>query len=70
MHQYQEGGDFLEKSSTMTKGQMKSFTCPVCGWMVKSPLGEDDIVEHASMHGKEYHADMPMTEEQIRNMIK
>ena len=60
----------MEKSSTMTKGQMKSFTCPVCGWMVKSPLGEDDIVEHASMHGKHYHADMPMTEDQIRGMIK
>jgi predicted small metal-binding protein len=54
----------------MTKGQMKSFTCPVCGWMVKSPLGEDDIVEHASMHGKSYHADMPMTEDQIKGMIK
>jgi hypothetical protein len=38
--------------------------------MVKSPWGEDDIVEHANMHGKIHHADMPMTEDQIKNMTK
>lgn len=46
------------------------FTCPVCGWTVMSPKGEDDIMKHVDMHGKDYHADMPMTEDQIRSATK
>jgi predicted small metal-binding protein len=53
-----------------TKGEMKSFTCPACGWTVKSPWGDDDVLEYAQMHGKKRHADMPMTKEQINMAIK
>ncbi len=60
----------MEAKATVTRGEMKSFTCPVCGWMVQSPFGENDIVEHANMHSKKYHADMPMTREQVTKMIK
>ena len=31
----------------MSKGKMKTTTCPECGWTVKSPWGENDIVERA-----------------------
>ena len=60
----------MEDSATITKGQMKTFTCPACGWTVKSPWGEDDIVEHANLHSKNHHPDMPMTSDEINNMIK
>jgi hypothetical protein len=33
----------------MSKGKMKMFTCPGCGWTVKTPFGEDDIMEHSMM---------------------
>ena len=54
----------------MTKGQMKSFTCPACGWMVKSPWGENDIIDHANLHSKNHHPDMPMSSADINKMIK
>ena len=60
----------MESSATMTKGQMKSFTCPACGWMVKTPWGENDIVDHANLHSKNHHPDMPMSQEDITKIIK
>jgi predicted small metal-binding protein len=54
----------------MTKGQMKSFTCPACGWMVKSPWGEDDIGDHANLHSKNHHPDMKMSMDDVNKMIK
>ena len=54
----------------MSKGEMKSFTCPVCGWMVKSPWGENDIIDHANLHSKNHHPDMPMSKDEINKMIK
>lgn len=60
----------LESSKTMTKDQMKSFTCPACGWMVKSPWGEDDIGDHANLHSKNHHPDMKMSMDDVNKMIK
>jgi hypothetical protein len=31
------------------------FTCPICGWMVKSPFGKEDIDEHAAAHNAKHH---------------
>jgi hypothetical protein len=31
------------------------FTCPVCGWMVKSPFGKEDVDEHAAAHNAKHH---------------
>ena len=54
----------------MTKGQMKSFTCPACGWSVKSPWGENDIADHANLHSKNHHPEMKMSMDDINKMIK
>lgn len=32
-----------------------SFTCPICGWMVKSPFGQEDVDEHAAAHNAKHH---------------
>ena len=60
----------LESSTTMTKGETKSFTCPACGWMVKSPWGENDLTDHIKLHSKNHHPDMKMSQEEINKMIK
>lgn len=60
----------MESSKMMSKGEMISFTCPVCGWMVKSPWGENDIIDHANLHSKNHHPDMPMSKDEINKMIK
>jgi predicted small metal-binding protein len=48
----------------------KQFSCPVCGWTLITPKGEEDLMKHVDMHGKEYHADMPMTPDQVRSATK
>lgn len=50
---------------------MKMMTCPACGWSIKTPFGENDIVEHAMLHSKNHHPDMmSMKREDIMKMIK
>ncbi len=34
----------------MSKPVMKDFICPVCGWVKKAPLTEQDIIEHIKKH--------------------
>ncbi len=46
------------------------FTCPVCGWTVLTPKGEEDLMKHVDMHSADYHADMPMTSGEIMEMTK
>ena len=36
--------------------KMKSFTCPSCGWTIKTPFGENDIIDHAILHSKNHHS--------------
>jgi predicted small metal-binding protein len=49
---------------------MKMMTCP-CGWSVKSPFGEDDVLEHSMLHAKKHHPDMAkMKKEDVMKMIK
>lgn len=59
------GGD------SMSKGKMKMFTCPGCGWTVKTPFGEDDIMEHSMMHAKKHHPEMVNTpRSELKKLIK
>ncbi len=46
------------------------WTCPVDGFTVITPKGEDDLMEHIALHGKKFHADMPMTPDQVRSTTK
>jgi predicted small metal-binding protein len=56
---------------SLSKGKMKMMTCPGCGWMVKSPWGENDIVEHVMLHAKNHHPEMKnMKKEDLVKMIK
>lgn len=32
-----------------------SYTCPTCGWMVKSPFGKEDVDEHVAAHNTKHH---------------
>jgi len=51
--------------------KMKMTTCPGCGWTIKSPKGEDDVVKHVMLHAKDYHPEMQNAKrEDIVKMIK
>jgi len=60
-----EGGDIV------SKGKMKMMSCPGCGWTVKTPFGEEDIIEHASMHARKHHSEIATTpKSELKKMIK
>jgi len=55
----------------LEKRKMKVTTCPACGWTVKSPFGEDDVVEHVRLHAERHHPEMKGAKrEDIVKMIK
>jgi predicted small metal-binding protein len=59
-----------KRGDILSKGKMKMMTCP-CGWSVKSPFGEDDVLEHSMLHAKKHHPDMAkMKKEDVMKMIK
>jgi predicted small metal-binding protein len=59
------GGDCMSKS------KMKTTTCPECGWTVKSPWGENDVIDHVMLHAKNYHPEMlKHSKEDLKKMIK
>ena len=37
---------------------MKGFTCPACGWNVKTTLGENDILDHVEHTPKKDFAEL------------
>jgi len=46
-------------------------TCPACGWQLKTPKGEDDVVKHVRLHAQDYHPEMRNARrEEIVKMIK
>ena len=49
--------NFLENKAqkSETKKKMRSFTCPICGWTVTSPFGDDDIMNDVILHSKNHH---------------
>lgn len=34
-----------------------SFTCPVCGFSVQTPFGQEDAAEHVKLHVDKHHSD-------------
>ena len=51
-------------------GAMKSFSCDdKCGYMVKSHDGKE-VMSSAMAHVKKHHAEMKMSEKQIKEMVK
>jgi hypothetical protein len=46
----------LESEKKSEPVKMRTFTCPICGWTVTSPFGDDDIIDHAILHSKNHHS--------------
>lgn len=47
----------------------KMLSCD-CGWTIVSPQGESDVKKHATIHVKDAHPGMSMTEEETMKLIK
>ncbi len=45
----------------MSKTKMKMLQFPGCGRTIRTPFGEDDILEHSMMHAKKHHPEMANT---------
>ena len=71
----QEGGkmDGKKEQKMASKGEMgamKSFSCDdKCGFMVKSHDGKE-VMSSAKSHVMKHHAEMKMSDKQIKEMIK
>ncbi len=39
----------------MSKAEFAQFTCPLCGWSVKSPFGAQDLEDHKKLHNAKHH---------------
>ncbi|MGD6932821.1 MAG: hypothetical protein ACQCN5_01270 [Candidatus Bathyarchaeia archaeon] len=35
--------------------EMKTFTCPKCGWTIKTPFGDQDNQDHIKLHNIKHH---------------
>ncbi len=44
------------------------FICPVCGFTVMTPNGEEELKMHVEMHIKVFHPDM--TSDRIKGAVK
>jgi hypothetical protein len=55
----------------MSKGKMKISTCPECGFTVKSPWGENDVVDHMMLHAKNHHPEfLKHDKADLKKMVK
>jgi hypothetical protein len=41
----------------MSKATTETFTCPECGWTIKTPFGKEDLAEHIKIHVDKHHND-------------
>ncbi len=41
----------------MIKAENASYTCPICGFSVKTPFGKEDAAEHVKLHADKHHND-------------
>jgi hypothetical protein len=39
----------------MSRTQSVSFTCPICGFIVKTPFGPEDAALHIKLHAEKHH---------------
>ena len=35
--------------------ETKIFTCPKCGWTIKTPFGDEDNADHIKLHNAKHH---------------
>ena len=55
----------------MSKSKMKMMTCPECGWTVKSPWGESDVMDHITLHAKNHHPEfLKHSKEDMKRTMK
>jgi predicted small metal-binding protein len=55
----------------MSKGKIKMIACPECGWTVKSPWGENDVIDHMMFHVKNHHPEfLKHSREDVKKMVK
>ena len=58
-------------SDPVSKGKMKMTTCLECSWTVKSPWGENDVIDHMMLYAKNHHPEMlKHSKEDMKKMIK
>ncbi len=62
----------FRQSKPKPESKMELFSCPDCGWSVKSPLGEKDILEHVDLHVRNHHPEAvaQVKREDLVNMIE
>jgi hypothetical protein len=41
----------------MSNVRSATYTCPVCGFSVKTPFGAEDAAEHIKLHADKHHND-------------
>jgi predicted small metal-binding protein len=41
----------------MSKVRGAIYTCPECGFSVRSPFGPEDVAEHVKLHAEKHHND-------------
>jgi hypothetical protein len=41
----------------MSKVETTSYTCPICGFSLKTPFGKEDAAEHVKLHADKHHND-------------
>jgi predicted small metal-binding protein len=49
---------------------MKEYECKLCGFRVRSPADEEDIVGHIRLHVKKHHPEWKNAEEDFRKQIR
>lgn len=45
----------------MNLNEPKTFTCPKCGWTVKTPFNEEDNADHIKLHNAKHHIEAEKT---------
>jgi len=41
----------------LSKTETKTFTCPKCGWTIKTPFGDEDNADHIKLHNAKHHSE-------------
>ncbi len=41
-----------------------------CGWELKSPMGEEDLLKHGKIHADESHPEMNLSKEDLKKYIQ
>jgi hypothetical protein len=41
----------------MSNPKSASYTCPICGFSIKTPFGAEDAAEHVKLHAERHHSD-------------